>query len=305
MVVGVGIVVALGAIVAFLQSGGTADRPTSLPIPDRPVFTRFEFVRERSEHRVLAGVTIRNPGGVDLTDLWISVVYFDGDRQLRESKGCRVPRLPARESIPLTLEAKQVENFSRYEVVLEEDSQRLVYGGKLSDPTPAFQKAESLKRAPEKSTSGGGLEGGSSRINVEVRGLKWFDRDPLDATEGQAGDVPFLRLAVRRGAKSTFPTGKLRILLFKGDQSFRYVNLDLEDASWSRDAGELTSRSAVPELIAYDALSGELWIGLARVDHSKVTLRADVTLLLEEAGAWEWKGLEKDFTSAPKVADRP
>jgi len=38
---------------------------------------------------------------------------------------------------------------------------------------------------------------------------------------------------------------------------------------------------------------------LARVDPAVTSLRADVTLILEAYGTWEWKGLEKSFTSEP------
>jgi hypothetical protein len=260
---------------------------------ERPVFTRFDVSREKEEHKVSVSAVLRNPGSADLSDVWISVSYFDGDRELKSSKSTRLARLPAHESTSLTLEARQVEKFSRYEVLLEMDDRKLVYVGTPAEETPKFKRAEAVPvRPPE------------SRPTVEIRGLKWFDRDPLERKQEGPGDVPFLRLAVRLKNQAIHPAGKIQVMLFDGAKPLRFLNIGIEDACYQRDAGELSTRTALPEIVAYDPISGELWIGLLRLDHAKSTLRADVTLTLEDAGTWEWKGLEKSFAAEPRASDR-
>lgn len=223
------------------------------------------------------------------------MVYFEGDRQVRESKPCRIARLPARDSVPLTLEARQVESFNRYEIQVEHSGQRVLYAGRISDATPSFKSTESLKKPAAKD---------APRVTAEVCGVKWVDRDPLDAKEGEPGDIPFLRLKLRRNGKETYPSGKAQLLLYQGDKPSRYLNLELDDKAWAQDAGEIHSRSARPQMMAYDALTGELWIGLLRMDHAKNALRVTVTLTLEDGGTWEWKELDKAFTSPGRGPDR-
>jgi hypothetical protein len=93
-------------------------------------------------------------------------------------------------------------------------------------------------------------------------------------------------------------------MVFDGTKPLRYLNIDLADACYRKDAGELNSRTALPETVAYDPLTGELWVGLVRVNHDKTTLRADVTLMQADGGTWEWKGLEKTFVSEPRASER-
>jgi len=255
---------------------------------DRPVFTGFDIAREKNEHKVIVVAALKNPARSDLADLWVSVVYFDGDRELRTSNSARIPRLTTKEPASVTLEARQVEKFSRYEVMVESGGEKLVYAGTPSEETPRLKRVESAPvRAPD------------ARTTVEARGLKWFNRDPLDPKQEGPGDVPFLRLAIRGKGQTVHPSGKIQVMLFDGKKPLRFLNIGIADACYRKDAGELNATTAVPETVAYDPINGEVWIGLARVDPAVTSLRADVTLILEAYGTWEWKGLEKSFTSDP------
>ena len=120
-------------------------------VDERPVFTRFEVSREKDEHKISVSAVLKNPGPADLKDVWVSVAYFDGDRELRSSKPTRVARLPAREATPVTLEARQVEKFSRYEVLVQTDDRSLVYAGTLRGD------AEDQARSPRQGPSSGSL----------------------------------------------------------------------------------------------------------------------------------------------------
>jgi hypothetical protein len=260
---------------------------------ERPIFTRFDVSREKEDHKVSVSAVLKNQGPADLADVWVSVTYYDGDRELKASKPTRVVRLPSRESIPLTLDARQVEKFSRYEVLVETEERKLVYAGTISDAAPKLKRVDPVPvRTPE------------SRPTAEIRGLKWFERDPLEQKQDGPSDVPFIRIAVRQKRQDIHPSGKVQIMIFDGTKPVRYLNIGLTDACYLKDAGDLNTRTALPETVAYDPLSGELWIGLIRVDHAKTRLRVDINLILDETGTWEWKGLEKTFVTEPRASER-
>jgi hypothetical protein len=260
---------------------------------ERPVFTRFQISREKEEHKVSVTATLRNPGSSDLTELWVSVTYFDGDRELRQSRPSRLAKLPARGTAPLTLEARQVEKFSRYEVMILSDDRNLVYSGSVADGTPKLQRVDPPR--PRALPAG---------PTVELRGLQWFDRDPLETHQEGPGDIPFLKFALRRKGQVHHPTGKLKIMVFDGKKPLRYLNIDLEDTCYARDAGDLTRKTALPETTAYEPISGEIWVGLIRMDHAKCALRMDITVILDGQGTWSLNGMEKGIVCEPREPDK-
>jgi len=256
---------------------------------DHPHFIEFQLSREKEGHKVSASAKLKNPGPMDLSDLWVCITYFDGERELRASKPQRLAKLAPRESASVVLEARQVEKFSRYEVGIETDTRKFMYAGAAADELPKFQRVD---RTPDRPAAAG--------PTVELRGLSWFDRDPLETRPVAPGDTPFLRFVVRQKGQVQHPTGKIQVTVFDGRKPLRYLNIALEDGCYQRDAAELNGRSALPETTAYDPITGEIWVGLIRVDHAKVALRLDVTLAFEGKGTWEWKEMEKVFTCAPR-----
>lgn len=266
---------------------------TQDPSAGHPEFTQFDISRSKDEHRVSIAAVLKNPGATEIGESWITVVYFDGDRELRASTPVRLSGLPAQGTTSISLTARQVETFSRYEVVVESPDRKCTYVGTASGSPPRFKAEQAV---PARKTE--------RRPTVEVRGLKWFSRDPLEVKQESPADIPFLRIAVCQRGQSIHPTGKAAVMIFDGKKPLRFLNLVLGEECYVRDAGELNSRTALPESIAFDPVSGELWIGLIRVDRSKVQIRLDLTLSLEETGTWEWKDLEKSFAAEPRIADR-
>jgi hypothetical protein len=259
------------------------------PADDHPHFTEFQLSREKEGHKVSVRAKLKNPGPVDLADLWVCITYFDGERELRASKPQRLAKLAPRETAAVVLEARQVEKFNRYEVGIETDTRKFMYAGTAGDELPKFQR---IDRTPEQPAPAG--------PTVELCGLKWFDRDPLETRLVGSGDTPFLRFVVRQKGLVQHPTGKIQVMVSDGKKPLKYMNISLEDGCYQRDAAELNGRTALPETTAYDPITGEIWVGLIRVDHSKVALRLDVTLTFEGKGTWEWKEMEKVFTCAPR-----
>lgn len=256
-----------------------------------PVFTRCDLSRAKTGQQVSLEMTLTNPGKTPLSDLRALAIYFDGDRELRQSSPSRIPALAAGQTASLTLDAERVEKFSRFEIRLDQDTRRCVYEG---TPTSSVPKLTRTAVLPSRKGPG---------VTVELKGVKWFDRDPLEAPKEGPGDFPFLRAAFLRKGESIHPDGRLEIMTFLGDKPLKYLRILLGDASWARDIGALNPRSLAPGTLAYDPVSGELWIGLAPARHEKCNLKIDVTLTLDDGGRWEWKSLENPFRADPKLQE--
>ncbi len=257
-----------------------------------PRLTGVEFHREKALQKVSASVTLVNPGKAEIAEGRARVAFFDGERELRESPQARFGKLAAGDSATVVLEAERVENFSRYELRIEAAGWRREYEGSPALPLPRLTKSSPSARP------------GDSAVGVELRGLRWFDHDPLEKGGEGAGDQPFLRLTVARAREILHPTGKCEIMVFQGDRPLKFLILRIDDSAWARDAADLGSRKRSAGEVAFDPLEGELWIGLLRVDRSRGDLKLDISLRLDEGGTWEWKGLTKPFRADPKPCVR-
>jgi hypothetical protein len=124
-----------------------------------PEFTRYEIARERVGHKVVVDAVLLNPAPVELADAKATVLYFDGDDEIRRSPAVPVPRIPPGKTGSMRIEVAQVPNFSRFEIYLEfRGMTRLYLGGdptklpQLRRPSPARLSVESqriLSPAPD------------------------------------------------------------------------------------------------------------------------------------------------------------
>ena len=112
---------------------------------ETPVFTKFEFTRERVGHRVVAEATLVNTLDRELSNVKVVSVYYDGDRELRRSKLWEIPRVLSGASSSFKLEAEQVPNFSRYEVYVEYGGKTRIYLGTDPLKPPALKKSAPAK----------------------------------------------------------------------------------------------------------------------------------------------------------------
>lgn len=106
-----------------------------------PEFTKVEFARERVGHKVIADATLANPLQVELRDVRITAIFFDSERELRRSLPASIGRIPAGGSEKARLEAVNLPNFTRYEVIVESGAQRWVYMGDDPDRPPMISRA--------------------------------------------------------------------------------------------------------------------------------------------------------------------
>ncbi len=105
-----------------------------------PDFTKYDIARERVGHKVVVDAVLLNPLPTELADAKVTVLYFDGEDELKRSKPVAVPRIPAGKSAAFKIEVEQVPNFTKYEIYLEyRGTTRLFLGG---DPTklPALRR---------------------------------------------------------------------------------------------------------------------------------------------------------------------
>jgi hypothetical protein len=130
---------ALGVILLSAAFGGQEVKPAE--------FTKWEFARERIGHKVTADFTLVNPTGAEIRDAKLTLVYLDGDREVRRTKPTVLASLGEGKSTSLHVEAEQVQNFSRYEVILEYGGKARIYVGNDPLRPPVPKKAGPAKLA--------------------------------------------------------------------------------------------------------------------------------------------------------------
>src|SRR5262245_49527785 len=108
-----------------------------------PEFPKFDFIRERIGHKVIVDGTMFNRAGGDLSDVKLTSIYYDGNRELRRSKTARVAKVHAGDRADVKLEAEQVPNFTKYELYVEVGASTYLYSGDEKAPMPALKKAAS------------------------------------------------------------------------------------------------------------------------------------------------------------------
>lgn len=144
----------------------------------------------------------------------------------------------------------------------------------------------------------------AAAATVELRGLKWV-RTSSQPSKKTIPEVVFLRFAVRnRDGKALHPYGSLSASIQEGAKAPVPVLRTIKEDHWGIDAEEITSKNVNAEVVGYDALEGELWVGLLRLEKPGVALKADVILNFPGVGTWEWKGLANTFDSPAKGPDR-
>jgi hypothetical protein len=106
-----------------------------------PEFTKFDFARERIGHRVIVDGVMLNRIGAEMTDVKLTSIYYDGNRELRRSKTVKVAKVAVNAAAPFKLEADNVPNFTRYELYVEYGAITRLYTGDEKSPLPTLKKA--------------------------------------------------------------------------------------------------------------------------------------------------------------------
>jgi len=104
-----------------------------------PEFVKFEMARKRVGHKVVTDAALRNAGTAELADLKATVLYFEGDREMRRSKPTAVPKIPPGATVAFKIEAEQVPNFTRFDLYLESAGATRLYPGTAPAPLPRLQ----------------------------------------------------------------------------------------------------------------------------------------------------------------------
>lgn len=104
-----------------------------------PIFTKFEFSRERAGHKVKVDAVLESTLSVDLDNVRIRATYFDHDREVRVSNTAEIAKLPPGRPTPVRIEAEQVEKFDNYLVVLEAGDHLFHYVGSDLGKPPSLR----------------------------------------------------------------------------------------------------------------------------------------------------------------------
>ncbi len=155
------------AALIFLAGAAAADAQTA-----GPEWTKFEIARERLGHKVVIDAVLANPLGSELSGLRIIAVFYSGQAELRRSTAAQVARIAPGQSAPVKMEAEQVPNFDRYEVIVEGAGKKLVYVPRDPGKPPVLKKASlprlavvSYKDAPPPAFPG------PASVQIAVRNL--------------------------------------------------------------------------------------------------------------------------------------
>src|SRR5881394_2220303 len=108
-----------------------------------PEFTKWEFARERIGHKVIVDGEMLNRSGAELTDVKLTAIYYDGNRELRRSKTVKIAKIADKAKASVSLEADNVPNFTRYELYVEYGPTTKLYIGDEKAPMPSLKKAAS------------------------------------------------------------------------------------------------------------------------------------------------------------------
>ena len=179
----------------------------ALQDPGAPVFKKFEFARERIEHKVDVDASLAAPAGADLADVQVTAIYYDQDKELRRSKTVRLGKIAAGATVPFKLVAQQVPNFTRYEVYVESGGHTRVYVGDEAAPFPTLKKADPAKLSVVSCTAAPGSEGGAM-VTLVVRNTGELDADEPTAVvsfldkSGAANRKIHVRLEAKLAAAS-------------------------------------------------------------------------------------------------------
>jgi hypothetical protein len=209
--------------------------------------------------------------------------------------------------IPETLRAGALRPFEFHVAgagKVEEYTYSVAYGDAADpkdEPAPRLPLARRVSTRRLSAAEAGAAP--SASPTVELRGLRWVK----GAAAGKKGgaDIAFLRLAVRdRAGKPSYPVGELSATVNEAGKAHPVARRAVVDESWGTDVDELGAGKARPESVAYDALTGELWVGLVRPDKPTAPLKLGVTLTLAGWGTWEWSGLDEPFQTVARPPDR-
>jgi hypothetical protein len=142
-------------------------------------------------------------------------------------------------------------------------------------------------------------------VTVEVCGLTWIDGYTM-VNKKFSGWTSFLRIAIKDAdGKPMQPTGKFTAQLSDANnKSLGAVQRFVKKDSFGLDALKIEPKNADAGIVAYDKKTGELWIGIVKIDSTLEALAIDAKLELDKIGTWEWKGLADKYAAKAKPADK-
>jgi|GEM_PF-3737174 len=139
---------------------------------------------------------------------------------------------------------------------------------------------------------------------IFVDGLEWIGGTyrPAGGTRNlkYSGDTAFLKLRftdAQNGPAQPEATVIVRVSDKNRDRGF--CKRKVTKTAWKLDAEKITGENAAPEIVAFHAKEGALWVGLVTAENSaEVELALDVSVEIPKAGTWTWKGLRDPFRTA-------
>jgi hypothetical protein len=138
---------------------------------------------------------------------------------------------------------------------------------------------------------------------LAVDGVEWvggtFRAAGGTKTLRYTGDTAFLKIRVTDAKGNVAqPEATVVVKVVDKTQPRGFCKRPVTKAAWKLDAEKITKENASPEIVAFHAKDGALWIGLVTVeDSSQVDLTLDVSVEIRKAGTWAAKGLRAPFAA--------
>lgn len=159
---------------------------------------------------------------------------------------------------------------------------------------PAAEKKDAGKDAPEAPSA-------APAYAIRVDGLAWvngtYKTVGTSSNYKYTGDTAFLKLTFAdvKGAPAR-PEATVVVKVTDRGQSRGFCKRTIAKGSWKLNADALNADNAAPEVVAFSAKDGALWVGLVRMDDSQqADFALDISVEIKKQGAWTWKGLRDPF----------
>jgi hypothetical protein len=119
-----------------------------------------------------------------------------------------------------------------------------------------------------------------------------------------SGDIYLMKMIFLDGkGKPIQPEASVRLVLYDGAKEVRKAQRTITKSSWGVDAKSLKGPDLDFDTIACDRKSNELWIGIHWTDTPWAKPRADITVEVPGVGTYVFRGVEKDWETAPRYPE--
>jgi hypothetical protein len=257
----------------------------------------LEIRNSELEQALVANGVLLNRSPLELNSVSLEIsLYADNGVKFRSLQRIFLSKLAPRRGAPIELKEAPLGTIAL-------GSWRAKLGYRIEDKEYSFDfEGPRLKTGKYYEDPEGGTRLGLAGLRTIAGSTQ---KQPGSKATTYTGDVLFLRLRIEGMDDKDRPQGTLEVTLTAEGKKRGPLKRTIDSASWKMDARQLPTNDADPRMIAWDAVSRELLVGLVRLDDerraTKMTLEAKFTWKKQ---TWIWSALEPPFAEAPRPSDK-